>query len=341
MIRPKIVEKTIKKYMPTYFACISNEQLEKVKGYIQTFTRHSFSATTTGSVLDMATSSQGKMIRPRLVLMSAAFGPLGASEAAYKLAAIIEMTHLASLIHDDVVDDSPLRRGKPSVQYAYGKHAAVYAGDFLMSRISYHLMSEGLNQSGMVLSRTVEAMCAGEIGQARHRYDAEMTIDEYLRHIHGKTVALFQACCRIGAMESGCSDDMIDRLEGIGECLGYMFQLRDDLLDFLPDSSTIGKASHQDFREGIYTLPVLLTREQPGGALALQPYFEKSKAHTLTEEDIFCLEERIAAFGGMEQAWDVIRAYQKQAVSLIYELPRNKVTTQLLSLVQKLGAAQV
>lgn len=338
MIRPKIIEKTVKKYMPTYFACVKSEQLEKVKGYIQAFTHHSFHATATGDVLDMATSSTGKMIRPRLVFMASAFGTQGTTENIYKLAAILEMTHLASLIHDDVVDDSPLRRGKPSVQFSYGKHSAVYAGDFLMSRISYHLMAEGLNRSGMVLAKTVEAMCAGEIGQSRHRYDVAMTLDQYLRNIYGKTVALFKACCRIGAMESGGSDDVIARLEGIGESLGYMFQIRDDLLDFLPDGTTIGKASHQDFREGIYTLPVLLVREQPGGAVALQPYFEKSRQGTLTDDDMMRLEELIQEFGGMEQAWHVMKEYQKQAVSLIYELPRNSVTTQLLALVQKLGA---
>lgn len=335
-----ILERTVKKNMPAYFACIHNEQLAKVKGYVQTFTQHPFSATPTGKVLDQATDSQGKMVRPRLVLMAAAYGPDEAAqqEMLYKVAALVEMTHLASLIHDDVVDDAPLRRGKPSVQAVYGKHSAVYAGDFLMSRISYYLMKEGLNEPGMVLAKTVEAMCAGEIGQSRHRYDAEITLPQYLANIHGKTVALFMACCRMGAMVSGCSADLICRLEGIGECLGYMFQMRDDLLDFLLDSSTIGKLPQQDFRDGIYTLPVLLTLEQPGGALALKPYLAASKAGTLSDEDVSRLNAIVTEFGGMERAWQIIHQYQQRAERLIQELPPLSVSTQLLGLVQKLGA---
>ena len=85
------------------------------------------------------------------------------------------------------------------------------------------------------------------------RYKEDVTIDQYLQNIHGKTVALFRACCRIGAMESGCDERVSRMLESFGECLGFMFQMRDDLLDFVPDSSMIGKKAHQDFREGIYT----------------------------------------------------------------------------------------
>ena len=183
------------------------------------------------------------MIRPRLVLMAGSFGTDrdDVRERLYKLAAVVEMTHLASLIHDDIVDDAPFRRGKPSVQSKYGKNAAVYAGDFLMSRITFYLMREGLNRSGMIISQAVEEMCAGEIGQAMCRYKEDVTLDEYLQNIHGKTVALFRACCRIGAMESGCDERVSRMLESFGECLGYMFQMRDDLLDFVPDSSMIGK----------------------------------------------------------------------------------------------------
>ena len=200
--------------MPKYFAKVSDEQLVKVKKYIEQFTAHSFNGTKTGDVLCDATSSRGKMIRPRLVLMAAAYGSeeLQENERLYQLAAIVEMTHLASLIHDDVVDEAPFRRGKPSIQSKYGKSAAVYAGDFIMSRISYHLMREGLNRAGIVLTKTVEEMCAGEIGQAMCRYRENVTIPEYLQNIHGKTVALFMACCRIGAMKGGRSERIISLL---------------------------------------------------------------------------------------------------------------------------------
>lgn len=326
--------------MPKYFTRVSDEQIQKIREYMDLFMGHPFSGTAIGAVLDDAASSQGKMIRPRLLVMASEFGSAcrEAGDRLYKLAAIVEMTHLASLIHDDIIDDAPLRRGKPSVQSKYGKNAAVYAGDFLMSRISYHLMREGLNHSGMVLSKTVEAMCVGEIGQAACRYKENVTMEEYLRNIHGKTVALFMACCRIGARESGCSEKVAQLLEALGECLGYMFQMRDDLLDFTTDHTQIGKNAHQDFQEGIYTLPVLLALEQPGGREALTPFMQRNAGRILSAENICRMEQLVTELGGMEKSWNLIHGYQQHAEELIRLLPSCEVAQLLLKLVRKLGA---
>lgn len=340
MLKQTFLEARARKFMPKVFFGVSDVQVRRIQDYIKLYTKHPFSGTATGAILDEAASSQGKMIRPRLVMMSGAYGIQDddVRERLYKLAAVVEMTHLASLIHDDVVDDAPFRRGKPSIQSKYGKNAAVYAGDFLMSRITYHLMREGCNRSGMVLSQAVEEMCAGEIGQTMCRYKRDVTIDEYMRNIHGKTVALFKACCRIGAMESECDERVVSVLESIGECLGYMFQMRDDLLDFAPDSSLIGKNAHQDFREGIYTIPVLIALSQPGGRQALTPYMERSAAGTLTAEDICHMEELVESLGGMEGAWEKIHAYQHKAERLISSLPGCDTSVQLCKLIRKLGA---
>lgn len=325
--------------MPKLFASISDHQVERVKEYIKAYTQHPFPDTATGAILEEASSSQGKMIRPRLVLMAGSFGTDRADvrERLYKLAAVVEMTHLASLIHDDIVDDAPYRRGKPSVQSKYGKNAAVYAGDFLMSRITYHLMREGFNQAGVVISQTVAQMCAGEIGQSLCRYKETVTVDEYLQNIYGKTAALFRACCQIGAMESGCEEGTSRMLESLGETLGYMFQMRDDLLDFT-DTSLIGKKAHQDFREGIYTLPVILARKQPGGAEVLHPYMEKSASGTLSAADIRQMENEVVRLGGMDRAWQVIHDYQDRAEELIRQLPSTDVSRGFGRIVQKLGA---
>ena len=310
MIKQTLLETSARKFMPKLFAGISDDQVRRVKA--------------TGAVLDDAASSQGKMIRPRLVLMAGSFGTDrdDVRERLYKLAAVVEMTHLASLIHDDVVDDAPVRRGKPSVQSKYGKNAAVYAGDFLMSRITFYLMREGLNRAGMVIAQAVEEMCAGEIGQAMCRYKEDVTIDQYQQNIHGKTVALFRACCRIGAMESGCDERVSRMLESFGECLGFMFQMRDDLLDFVPDSSMIGKKA----------------REQPGGRRLLHPYMERSAEGTLTHADICRMEEIVAALGGMEGAWNQIHTYQKRAEEILEALPSSDISLQLGKIVRKLGA---
>lgn len=341
MNKQTLLESSARRFMPRYFAKISDGQIHNIKRYIKVFTAHTYGSTPTGAVLDDAAASEGKMIRPRLLMTAAEYGPkrADAEDKLCKLAAVVEMTHLASLIHDDVVDDAPFRRSKPSIQHKYGKNAAVYAGDFLMSRISYYLMKEGLNKAGMVLAKTVESMCGGEIGQARCRYRKDVTIDQYLHNIHGKTVALFMACCRIGAMESGCSENVAERLEAFGECLGYMFQIRDDLLDFTADRNVSGKNAHQDFREGIYTLPVLIALSQSGGE-ALYPYMERSAGGTLTDEDIADMEQIVMDLGGMEEAWNYIRRYQCRADMLLSSLPPCDASRFLRKLVQKLGAVQ-
>lgn len=341
MIRKQtLLETSARKFMPKLFAGVHDDQLGKVKQYISLYARHDLPQGETAAILQDATSSQGKMIRPRLVIMAGSYGIQtdDVRERLYKLGAVIEMTHLASLIHDDVVDDAPFRRGKPSVQRKYGKNAAVYAGDFLMSRLMYVLMKDNMADAGMKLAKAIEEMCTGEIGQSLSRYDEDVTLERYLQNIYGKTVALFQTCCAIGATESGCTEGTATLLASFGECLGFMFQMRDDLLDFAPDSKLIGKAAHQDFREGIYTLPVILAREQRGGRRALHPYMELSAQGILTDEDIRKMEDLVVDLGGMDAAWSYIHTYQKQAEDILETLPQTDASSSLQKLVRKLGA---
>ena len=318
-----------------------DERMKVVESYIDTFTEHPFCGTEVGSVLDDAVSTRGKMIRPWLLLAAAEFGPAWeeACDCLCKLAAFVELTHMSSLIHDDIVDDAPYRRGKASIQMKYGKDAAVYAGDFLMSRISYYMMKDNMNQAGIVLFKTIEAMCEGEIGQARCRYRDNVTVAEYLHNIHGKTVALFMACCRIGAMQSGCDEKMICDMESFGECLGIMFQLRDDLLDFTSDVSKLGKAAHKDFQEGIYTMPVLHAMRQPGGREALLPYMRDNLEGRLTLEQILQMEKLVSQLGGVEATWQEIGRRQKQAERIIASFPKSETASLLVKLVRKMGVA--
>ncbi len=291
-----------------------DDLMERVKYYIGKFTSNSLEGTRTGEVLRDVTGSTGKMIRPRLLLLCSAFGPEGPDgddrrEKCCMLAAMVEMTHMASLIHDDIVDEAPYRRGRLSIQNKYGKEAAVYAGDFLISRVHYWQAVEGLHEAAAVLSKTVEEMCIGEIGQAMHRYDAFMTPDRYMDNIRGKTAALFKAACTMGAMESGCDPGTVARLGQLGEYFGLIFQLRDDLLDFLSDDSSMGKKTHKDFSDGIYTLPVLLAGQTPEGESILRGLMEENSLRQLEEKEISLMEETVKKAGGIDAALDRIRHY--------------------------------
>ncbi len=311
-----------------------------VERYIGAFTETGSLTPDVAEVIRDAAAAKGKMLRPKLLMFCASLGPdfKAQKDRLSKLAAMIELVHMSSLIHDDIVDDAPERRGLPSVQSKYGKKAAVYAGDFLMSRISYHMSREDMNRAGAVIAETIEKMCVGEMGQARCMFREDVTAEDYLHNIHGKTAALFMAACHIGAEESGCNSEVVRQLEHFGECFGIMFQLRDDLLDYTSDKKIIGKEVMKDFREGIYTYPVLYVLGKRSGRQRLLPFLRANADGTLTERQLKEVREIVREEGGIEAARAEIRARLAEAEACIRryadeEGPARKI----LRLIQKLG----
>ncbi|MEI3266097.1 MAG: polyprenyl synthetase family protein [Frisingicoccus sp.] len=141
-------------------------------------------------------------------------------------------------------------------------------------------MKEQLIDAAMILSKTVENMCIGEIGQAVCRYDVNVTVDAYLKNIKGKTASLFSTACELGAIEAGCSEDIAGKLKRFGEYLGIMFQFRDDLLDFTSSEVAEGKKTHKDFHDGIYTLPVLMALGVPEAGSTFTDHERECKAES-------------------------------------------------------------
>lgn len=313
--------------------------MEEVKAKIRLITSHSLAGTPTGAVLDDAASASGKMLRPWLLLQCSSFGPLRKErkDRLALLAAMVELTHQASLIHDDIIDEAPYRRGKLSLQKQYGKHAAVYAGDFLMARIYYFEAKEGLNEAAMILSETVEHMCEGEIGQEMCRYREDVSQEEYLRNISGKTAALFRSACRIGASEAGCSEEVVEKLSEFGKTLGIMFQLRDDLIDFLSDSREEGKETHKDFRDGIYTMPVLKAMQEEECRRQLVPLMRKSMQEELTSSEIRQMEETVIRYGGVEATRSQISQMQEKCCRILDGLEQNRSVALMRRLVSYLS----
>jgi len=284
--------------------------VDQVRYFIRKIAASPVPHTRTGGVLEDALGSSGKLLRGRLLLRCAALGPdaYEQQERLCILAAMVELTHLASLIHDDIIDDAPIRRGRPSVQGRYGKDAAVYAGDFLISRVLCWGAREGMNDAVERLAQAMEEMCIGEIGQAQCRFCEDVTAEDYYTNIRGKTAALFRTACGIGAAEAGCTGAVVDRLERFGESLGIVFQLRDDLLDFSASRREAGKETHQDFREGIYTLPVLLALQSAEGRASLLPLMRENRERALTDLEIRQMEREVVRLGGVEAAWAEIHS---------------------------------
>lgn len=212
------------------------------------------------------TGSAGKRLRPALVLLSSGlFGSIGQQQQ--QLAAIIEFIHTATLLHDDVVDESQLRRGKSTANHIFGNAASVLVGDFLYSR-AFQMMVTLQNMRVMeVLSEATNTIAEGEVLQLLNLHNANVTEEEYLRVIHYKTAKLFEAAARLGAiMSANATLKDEDALATYGMHLGTAFQLVDDVLDINGDKEKIGKNLGDDLSEGKPTLPLLYAMHQSDAA---------------------------------------------------------------------------
>ena len=231
-----------------------NTELQMVNTHIERLCRSN--SESMQKMLDWVLKARGKQIRPLLTLLCARLK--GKSVDVTEIAAVIEICHTASLIHDDIIDEADTRRGQLSVQKKFGREMAVYAGDFM---IFAAISRTGLRKKpyyGSIFEQ-LERMCDGEVSQFEHRYDTEITEEKYIENIIGKTSAMFCIACETGAYEGKCSDSEISAIKRYAENFGLIFQLRDDLMDFLPTDDLPKKIVHNDFWNGYYTLPAIYT----------------------------------------------------------------------------------
>ena len=202
----------------------------------------------------------GKRFRPLLVMLAAQFGDPYAP-GIVPSAVVVELTHLATLYHDDVMDEAEVRRGVSSANTRWGNSVAVLTGDFLFARASHTLADLG-PEAVRVQAEAFERLVTGQILETAGPTDGRDPVDHYLDVLGGKTGSLVAVSCRFGAMMSGADETVVDVLTQYGETLGVAFQLADDVLDIASDSHESGKTPGTDLREGIPTLPVLRLRER-------------------------------------------------------------------------------
>ena len=205
----------------------------------------------------------GKRLRPVLTVVAAAVGdarPVWESTVDDVVLGGVacELVHLGSLYHDDVMDESPTRRGVETVNARWGNLQAILAGDFLLARASEIAASLGTEVAGL-LARTIGWLCEGQIEELRHTYDAARPEDSYLRSIRGKTASLYATSARIGGLVSGLPVDRVEALTVFGDAYGMLFQIVDDILDLTSTGDKLGKPAGHDMVAGVYTLPVLRT----------------------------------------------------------------------------------
>ena len=262
-------------------------------------------------------SAGGKRIRPRLVLLFAeALGYQG--QFHYTLAATVEFIHTATLLHDDVVDESSLRRGRQTANAVFGNAASVLVGDFLYSRAFQMMVSVRNLRILEVLADATNVIAEGEVLQLMNMHDPDLAIDEYLRVIRSKTAKLFEASARLGAILAAADASTEDACALYGRALGTAFQLVDDLLDYDGDTRELGKNVGDDLREGKPTLPLLV-------ALARGEAQEKALIrHAIEHGETARLAEIVAVVrrtGALEVARDVARTEAEEARRCLQLLP--------------------
>ncbi len=214
-----------------------------------------------GQVARYIISAGGKRLRPVLLLLTA--GALGCrSEQRFNLAAVVEFIHTATLLHDDVVDESTLRRGRSTANEVFGNPASVLVGDFLYSRAFQMMVDAGNMRIMQILADATNVIAEGEVLQLMNMHDASLDEEGYLRVIRSKTAKLFEASARLGAVLAGAPEPVEEACADYGQSLGTAFQVIDDVLDYAGDPAEMGKNLGDDLREGKATLPLILAMQR-------------------------------------------------------------------------------
>jgi len=226
------------------------------------------------AIMNHVLAGHGKRLRPLLCLAAAGCsGPPG--PAALDVACAVELVHTASLIHDDIIDKSRLRRGMPSVHRIWGSQTAVLAGDLILARALEMLTPYSATGVLDVVSKAVVEMCASEIDQGNSCFDTSVSEEDYLARIGGKTASLLRAACTGGALVSGAAARIVKQLGKFGYFLGLAFQISDDILDFTGDPDDLGKPVCSDLKQGVLTLPSIYLLAHPERGPYLRESIEK------------------------------------------------------------------
>lgn len=268
----------------------------------------------------------GKRMRPKLVLLFA--NALGFDRhERFELAAVVEFIHTATLLHDDVVDESSLRRGKPTANALFGNAASVLVGDFLYSRAFQMMVSVDRMRVLEVLAEATNVIAEGEVLQLMNMHDPDITVDAYLRVIRFKTAKLFEASARLGAVLAGASAEIEDACAAYGRALGTAFQLIDDVLDYEGDTQELGKNIGDDLREGKTTLPLLIAMERgtPDQRALLRHAIEHGEQERLQD-----IVQIVRDTGALESTREAARNEARHAADCLKLLPQNKWTKSLL-----------
>ena len=274
----------------------------------------------------------GKRIRPIFVIIASKFGTYSLEDVA-KVAVSLELVHMASLVHDDVIDDSDMRRGFETVKARWDNRIAMYTGDFIFSRALTSIGEIGLPAVHELLAETMLEICKGEIIQIDHQRKTDQSIRDYLRRIKRKTAVLLSSSCELGALVSGADAKVVGKMRRFGYYAGMAFQIVDDILDITSTDEQLGKPAGSDLLNGHLTLPILYIKDDP----IFQPYMERSFDGTLTEADRDDMLLYIRGTGAIEQAQQVSDLYLQKALRELDGLPKSDAKKAFVQIAEFIG----
>lgn len=266
----------------------------------------------------------GKRIRPVFVMLAAKFGDYSI-ESIKNVAVPIELIHMASLVHDDVIDDAETRRGRETVKAQWNNRVAMYTGDFLFAKAIEYITAVQNTYAHEVLSNTMVELCIGEIIQIEDKRLLDQTVRDYLRRIKRKTAILISASCELGAVASRADEQTVRHLKRFGYYVGMSFQIIDDILDIISSDEQLGKPAGSDLMQGNITLPVLYAKNDP----AIAPLLHEVLEGTISEIDRQKLLIEISNSDGMRQARLVSNMYLQKALNEVKQLPSNSAKKSL------------
>lgn len=307
-----------------------NRKLNDLTLYLTT-TVHSGNPEIDRQVTGLLTSG-GKLLRPGLFYIFAQLGPVQDAKRQQAAAAAIELLHVATLIHDDVLDDAELRHGQTTLQVRHGNKTAIYTGDFLFTSYFDEILKATDSHAEIQLANDImRFILAGELDQLALNFDSQTTVTDYLTEIEGKTARLFGFAMQFGVVISKGTSSEAKVAQQIGIALGMAYQIRDDILDYVANPSTAMKPVRHDLREGVFTLPFILASKKDSEWFAQQLQDQKH----LSDEALQKITQHVVALNGPQDAEKIAQRYTEKARVLIATLPE-PLLTQVDTLVSQL-----
>lgn len=276
----------------------------------------------------------GKRIRPVFVLLSSQLGNYDLSKIK-KVAVTLELIHMATLVHDDVIDEAELRRGKPTTASIYGNRVAMYTGDYILARALEEITEIPDPRVHQLLSKTLVEVSIGEIEQIEYKFNWEQNFRDYLRRIKRKTALLIASSCKLGAIVGGLNDYQSNKLYQYGYYIGMSYQIIDDILDFTSTSKELGKPAGNDLLQGNITLPVLYAMEDKTFKQSLFNVFSKD-GHVTTNE-MKTLIQHLKRTDAIKRSYAVSDMYLSKALTALDEIPASRAKKTLQDIATYIG----